>query len=314
MNITKFKNLYNKKILITGATGIVGFNLCKELKKIPCEIHVNYLNDLDNNFKELDQSIVHHQFDITNIEKINNLPQFDIIFHCSGYGQPLKFTTNPEKTFLLNTLSLSYLLDKVCENGSFIFLSTSEIYAESNENHEDCKITVNPFNSRNCYILSKLFGETMLSLTSKKINHKIIRLCLCYGPGFKNSDKRVLSEFIMKGVDKKEIALMDDGSDIRSYIYIDDCIEGIFNILLQGKHNLYNIGGKDLLTIYNLAEVVGKITNATVKTGEKKNKLKNSPNKACVDITRYESEFGVLNKTNLYDGIKKCVEWYNNYE
>lgn len=314
MNITKFYNLHNKKILITGATGIIGFNLCKELKKIPCEIHINYLNDLDNNFKELDNSIVHHKFDITNIENIKDLPQFDIIFYCSGYGQPLKFTNDPEKTFLLNTLSVSYLLDKLYENGSFIFLSTSEIYAESEGNDEECKITINPFNSRNCYILSKLFGETMLSLTSKKINHKIIRLCLCYGPGFKKSDKRVLSEFIMKAVDKKEITLMDDGSDIRSYIYIDDCIEGILNILSYGKHKLYNIGGKDLLTIYNLAESVGKTVNATVKAGDKKNKLKNSPNKAYVDITRYESEFGVLNKTNLNDGIKKCVDWYNNYE
>jgi len=314
MNITNFTNLYNKKILITGATGIVGFNLCKELKKIPCEIHINYLNDLDNNFKELDHSITHHKFDITNIEKINNLPQFDIIFHCSGYGQPLKFTTDPEKTFLLNTVSLSHLLNKVRENGNFIFLSTSEIYAESEDNNEDCKITINPSNSRNCYILSKLFGETMLSLTSKKINHKIIRLCLCYGPGFKNSDKRVLSEFIMKGVDKKEISLMDDGSDIRSYIYIDDCIEGILNILSKGKHKLYNIGGKDLLTIYNLAELVSKNANSIVKIGERKNKLKNSPNKAFVDITRYESEFGTLNKTSLNDGIKKCVDWYNNYE
>ena len=71
MNISKFDNLYNKKILITGASGIVGFNLCKELKKIPCEIHINYLNDLDINFKELDDSIIHHQFDITNIEIIN---------------------------------------------------------------------------------------------------------------------------------------------------------------------------------------------------------------------------------------------------
>ena len=230
MDLEKFKN---KKILITGATGIVGFNLYKKLEKYSENIHVNYLNNLDNKFKHLEKSAAQYQFDITEIERIKKLPQFDIIFHCAGYGQPLKFTSDPEKTFLLNTLSTSFLLEKVSENGSFIFLSTSEIYSESSDNIESSNITVNPLNSRNCYILSKLFGETLLALSSKKIYYKIIRLCLCYGPGFKKTDKRVLSEFIIKAIDKKEISLIDDGSDIRSYIYVDDCVEAIMNIFLK---------------------------------------------------------------------------------
>jgi nucleoside-diphosphate-sugar epimerase len=139
-------------------------------------------------------------------------------------------------------------------------------------------------------------------------------LCLCYGPGFKKDDKRVLSEFIIKGSTNKEINLLDEGSALRSYIYVDDCIDAILNISSDGKHNLYNIGGKDLVTIKELAESIGKILECPVKLGDQKNKLANSPNKACVDISRYESEFGNLNKTSLETGLKNCIEWYNKYE
>jgi nucleoside-diphosphate-sugar epimerase len=303
----------SKKVLITGASGVVGYNLCKKLLDIPyCEVHVNYLNPPGPNFKNLLKASAHHVFDITDVNKIQNLPEFDIIFHCSGYGQPQKFIKNPSKTFALNTLSLQSLLKKA--TSQFVFISTSEIYSESEGNSESDKISINPDNSRNCYILSKLFGEALLNFNTSNIDHKSIRLCLCYGPGFKKDDKRVLSEFIIKGSINKEISLLDEGSALRSYIYVDDCIDGILNISSKGKHNLYNIGGKDLVTIKELAESIGKILGCPVKLGDQKNKLANSPNKAYVDISRYESEFGILNKTNLETGLQKCIEWYNKYE
>lgn len=311
--MNNLKYFESKRILITGASGVVGYNLCKKLLSIPyCEVHVNYLNPPGPNFKELLRSSDHHIFDITDIKKIESLPSFDIIFHCSGYGQPQKFVKNPSKTFSLNTLSLQALIKKATEK--FIFISTSEVYSETDGNSELDKIVINPSNIRNCYTLSKLFGESILEFNESGIESKSIRLCLCYGPGFKKDDKRVLSEFIIKGSSNKEIQLLDEGSALRSYIYVDDCVDGIINICISGKENIYNIGGKDILTIKDLALKIGSLLNCEVKTGEQKNKLANSPNKACVDISRYESEFGQLNKTPLEDGLKKCIEWYKNYE
>jgi nucleoside-diphosphate-sugar epimerase len=305
---------HNKRILVTGASGIVGFNLCKKLKGLSEWTYINYLNSLDKSFGDLESHFHHRVFDITNLESIKALPKFDVIFHCSGYGQPIKFTKNPEKTFSLNTLSTYALLEKLEEGGKFIFISTSEVYADGEGNKETDKITINPENTRNCYTLSKIFGESALSLSGRNIDHKSIRLCLCYGPGFKKDDKRVLSEFVMGAIDKKEISLMDDGSGLRSYIYVNDCIGGILNIALSGKHNLYNIGGKDIITIRQLAEEISSIVGCSIKLGDKKNKLINSPSKAFVDISRYEEEFGVLNSTNLKDGLVKCIDWYKNYD
>ncbi|NCX26380.1 MAG: NAD-dependent epimerase/dehydratase family protein, partial [Burkholderiaceae bacterium] len=82
------------------------------------------------------------------------------------YGQPQKFCEKPDKTFALNTISLIFLSEKVKKDGQFIFLSTSEIYAEGDGNKEDSIISINPNNGRNCYILSKIFGETFLSLSN----------------------------------------------------------------------------------------------------------------------------------------------------
>ena len=311
--MNNLKYFEGKKILITGASGVVGYNLCKKLLDIPyCDVHVNYLNPLGINFKDLLRVSNHYIFDITDLDKIKYLPKFDIIFHCSGYGQPQKFVKNPSKTFILNTLSLQSLTAKAKEQ--FIFISTSEIYSESDGNSEDTNVVINPKNTRNCYTLSKLFGESLLAFGDPNLNHKSIRLCLCYGPGFKSDDKRVLSEFIIKGYANNEIFLLDEGSALRSYIYVDDCIDGILNIAASGKLNIYNIGGKDLLTIKDLAEFIGEILNCKVNIGESKNKLVNSPSKACVDISRYEQEFGQLNKTSLKDGLKKCIEWHKNYE
>jgi len=313
MNFNYFKG---KRILITGASGVVGYNLVKTLKSnVDCDIHVNYLNSLNINFKELDMTITHHVFDITDSNEIEKLPMFDIIFYCSGYGQPQKFCLAPEKTFILNTLSVYEISKKINKNGKFIFISTSELYAENFEsNSEESIISINPKNRRNCYILSKMFGEAILNYNPNNIDYKNIRLCLCYGAGFKRDDKRVFSEFIIKAIDKEVIELMDDGSDIRSYIYVDDCISALLKITERGIHNLYNIGGNKQTTIFELANEIAKLTGCKVILGEKKNKLQDSPNKAFVDIKRYEEEFGQLNTVELNYGVAKMLEWYKNYE
>ena len=94
----------------------------------------------------------------------------------------------------------------------------------------------------------------------------------------------------------------------------DLSIDALLNIANSSKHNLYNIGGKDLITIKELANKISTLTGCELKFGEKNNKLKNSPDKAFVDISRYEQEFGILNKTDFKEGLSKAIEWYKNYE
>jgi len=307
--------LENKKVLIVGATGVVGYNLCKTIhENSNCQIHVNFKSQIPKMFELLFSHFIKYQFDLEDYEKIDSLPKFDYIFFCSGYGQPKKFTIDNSKTFNINTSSVFRLLNKTEENGKFIFISSSEIYADGDGNSENSKITLDLDSPRSGYITSKIFGELICKNFKSKIECKNIRLCLCYGEGFKNNDERVLSEFIFKAVDTGSIQLMDDGSDSRSYIYAEDCINGILNIAELGQHDTYNIGGEDIITIKHLAEKISEITDSNVILGSINNKLSGSPSKACVDISRYEKEFGKLNKTNFTEGLRRCVEWYKNYE
>jgi len=305
--------LNNKKILITGASGLLGYNLCKKIEHTNSIIDINYLNDLHPVFNnELNKiRFGHFKFDITNEKCIKKLPKYDIIFYCSGYGQPKKFIEDPNKTFFLNTLSIFHLSNKVNTGGKFVFISSSEIYTgNTNGNKETDNILINPKNKRNCYIIGKLFGEIMLENLCKDIEYKNIRLCLGYGPGFKPGDKRVMFEFIQKAYQNGCIELIDDGSDLRNYIYIDDCINGILNICKTGKSNTYNIGGKTSITIKELAEKISQIIGCEIKIGNKQNKLIDSPNMAFVNIERYENEFGELERTNIDDGLIKTINWY----
>ena len=306
------KFFHSKKILVTGASGIIGLNLCLFLKDSGAEIHVNYLNQLVDPIKELLQyGFTHHCFDICDKECIAKLDEYDIIFHCSGYGQPQKFTKNPEKTFLLNTDSLVSLVSKVKQGGKFVFFSSSELYVNSKTTNEDEVIGVDPKNTRNCYILGKLCGEYLLELASKKrgIDFKNIRACLVFGEYFKRSDTRVLTELIFKALIKKNISLMDDGSAVRRYLYIKDAIDMIIKIVKDGRRTTYNIGGKEEVSVLDIAKKISQRTGATITIGENCNRLQNSPAFAGVSIERYEKEFGEITLTDIQSGINDCIEW-----
>jgi UDP-glucuronate decarboxylase len=307
-----FEFLNNKNILITGASGVIGSNLARAIRSSSnCKIHLNFLRDISSEFQNED--FILQKFDITNSDLIKNtLPVYDFIFHCSGYGQPQKFCENPQKTFKLNTESVLNLLDHLKDGGKFIFISTSEIYSGSCETKENSLITINPENSRNSYILGKLFGENILKYCSRNIETKSIRVCLCYGEGFKKDDKRVLSEFIMKGIDDNHISLKDDGSAIRSYIHIDDCVRAIANISNFSKYDIYNLGGDEPTTIGDLAKIISEISGCSLSFGLSDEGIKDSPKDARVCISRYEEEFGTLNKISLKDGIKQLISWYEN--
>lgn len=306
-------------ILITGASGLIGLNLCKELleRKVG-KIFVNYRNEIEKPFLSIlnPQRVTPVIGDINDPLFLNQLPKFDVIFHLSGYGQPKKFLENPNATFSMNSFSTDVLLNKkLKKNGKFIFMSSSEVYANGTFPSEDSKILLDLDNVRNPYILGKLAGESLVNVARQKgVDAKSIRICLAYGPGFKKNDNRVINELIMKGCDKSEINLIDDGSAIRKYIYIDDAVQMIIKICDKGSKGLYNVGGRDELSILDLAREISLQTNAKLSASEKKNALPGSPAFAGVVISRYESEFGSVNLTSMPKGVKACIDWYKHYD
>jgi nucleoside-diphosphate-sugar epimerase len=310
-----FSYLKNKKVLITGASGLVGFYLSqclKELQKeLNIEIYLSYKNDIPDYFQPyFNFKYTELKGDITTLAL--QLNYFDVIIHSSGYAQPSKFLSDRLKTLRINTDATVNLLNSLKKEGKFLFVSTSELYSgNDNFNITESDIgTTTPEHNRACYIEGKRCGETIChSYISSGYDVKIARLSLAYGPFTKKGDGRVLSNLIDKGLNNDNIELMDDGSSIRTYCYITDVIEMFWNIILHGTQTIYNVGGFSNTSIKELADTIGKKLNKEVKIPNVTNSLAGSPKVVNISIEKYISEFGKKSFTNINDGLTKTIEW-----
>ena len=320
-NYKNYKFLKNKRILITGATGLLGqyfigfFLNSLQSKFKPQKITLVHKSDLPFYLKFLKKNKF---FDIKKInlssKNVNKLKKkYDYIIHSATYAQPSEFIRNAHETINLNTYVTYKLIKLLKHNGRFLFISSSEIYSgiKKKNINEDFNGNTNPNHIRACYIESKRCGEAIVNEFRKKKIHAVsARLCLAYGPGFKINDGRVLSQFIKKCITQRKIKIIKGQNNLRSYIYITDVIKMLLNIFFKGKKNVYNVGGNSKVTILNLGKKISKLTSA--KFLSKKNDKSNdgAPEFAKIDIKRYEKEFGKLKFVNLNDGLEKTIDWY----
>ena len=249
--------------------------------------------------------------DITDIIFLNALPKADFIIHAAGYGQPGKFMDDQVKTLKLNTFSTFELLNKLKTNGKFLFLSTSELYSGLNNapfNEKQIGNT-NTDHPRSCYIEAKRCGEAIVNAYRKiGIEAKSARLSLAYGPGTQKGDQRVLNSFIEKAL-KGNIHMMDDGKALRTYCYVSDAINIMWQILLTGKDAIYNVGGKSKTSIKELAEIIASILNVKVISPKDSQTLEGAPENVYLDMTKVEKEFNKLKYISLKEGLLKTIEW-----
>ena len=320
--------LKNKTILITGANGLIGGFLADYFDYL--NVHYNYnikilLTSLSKEPLRLKhllskKSVEYHSEDLSSGIEIDT--KVDYCFYCAGYAQPSKFLLDTTKTFFLNTNGLHKTFDSIYKNNKdarCMFLSSSEIYTmnETDTSHKETDlIKLSLEHKRNSYIFGKIAGEMIVN-NFKNLGYDTVsmRVSLCYGPGHLYDDARVMSDITRRGMsnDIKSIKLFDDGSAFRKYLHISDFVIMLLNISLYGKNNVYNIGGKEETTIYNLAKIIGNKFNKDVKKGEVNNDvITSAPKKVWVSLDRYEKEFGTLNFMSLKDGMDNYLNWFIN--
>jgi UDP-glucuronate decarboxylase len=320
VNLSDFSG---KSILITGASGLVGQYLIATLINaekvgiVTSRISVLCMSNPSENFKDLlsySNKIDLHSGDLTDINFINSLPKSDFIIHAAGYGQPGKFMINQIKTIELNTTCTIRLFEKLAPNGRFLFLSTSEVYSGlNNPPFNESQIgTTNTNHFRSCYIEGKRCGEAIVNAYRDiGISAFSARLALAYGPGTKKDDVRVMNDFIRKALVDGNIELKDSGDSMRTYIYITDAVEIMFNIILNGTKAIYNIGGQSRTTIYELAKNIGLKTSTQVTRLEnnKSQKINGAPDDVFLDMKLVESEFGKCTFVDLDKGLDNTINW-----
>lgn len=317
LKVVNLEKLKNKSILVTGSSGLLGIYLANCLKELQQEynidVHFWIKNDIEPYFKkffDFNCSIIKQ--DITDPSAFNNLPMFDFIIHSSGYGQPDRFLENQIKTIQINTTATISLFEHLKPTGTFLFLSSSEVYngLDKISVSEDEIGISNTNHPRACYIESKRCGESICQIYKKMgVDVKIIRLSLTYGPGTKIYDTRVVNSLIMKSILENSITLRDNGSAIRTYCYISDVIEMLWNIMLHSKDTIYNVGGEEEFTIYELAQMISSKTNKSVILPKDEKPLTGSPKVVNININKYISEFNKEHFVSLDKGLTNTILW-----
>ncbi|MCX5998137.1 MAG: NAD-dependent epimerase/dehydratase family protein [Chloroflexi bacterium] len=240
------------------------------------------------------------------------MPQADLIIHAAGYAQPAKFMANPATTIQVNTSATMALLKRLSRGGRFLFVSSSEIYSGLNKpslTEADIGLTT-PFHPRSAYIEGKRCGEAMCSAFRAQGMHvTAARVALAYGPGTRKNDTRALNSFIEKALCQRRIELLDAGTAVRTYCYVADTVELLWQILLYGREPVYNVGGRSTVMIADLARMIGELTGTTVVFPTAEAGVAGAPGEVHLDLTRVETEFSKTQYVGLEEGLRATIDW-----
>ncbi|MCX5850118.1 MAG: NAD(P)-dependent oxidoreductase [Deltaproteobacteria bacterium] len=314
-----FSGLNSKTILITGATGLLGlhFLACiKHLvvqKKLRIKVQANIHSEPDTIARYFlkGNHIEIIRGDLSDEEYCHKLLPADYILHLAGYAQPNRFMSDALRTLRINTVGTISLLQKLKPGGKFLFASSADVYTglTSFPFREDQVGTTGPGHPRACYIEGKKTGETACHIYFRNgVDAKSARLGLIFGPGTRKGDTRVLNSLIEKGL-KGSVALLDEGRARRTFLYVSDAVQMMWRVLLFGHESIYNVGGKDIVSILELAKMIGSNLNIPVALPENPQSIPGAPDSVILDVSRFEKEFGPLKLMSFGSALERTIEW-----
>lgn len=301
------------KVLITGVAGFIGSNLAKaHLDAGDQVIGVdNFSTGSRTNLDSLN-SLELIESGVT--EAIAKLPEdVKLVYHFASPASPEKYMAMAMNTMEVNTSGTLSLLQYCVKTGArLVFASTSEIYGDpqASPQTEEYWGNVNPIGPRSVYDESKRFGETLVAHFQREttINAGIVRIFNTYGPNMDPYDGRVVSTFIRQALKNEPFTIFGDGTQTRSFCYIDDLVAGIVELGASSLEGPINLGNPRETTLLELANMVTAIVGGS---GEM-NFLElpeDDPRKRNPDITRARTILGWEPKVSLEDGIKKTADW-----
>lgn len=307
-----------KNVLITGASGFIGSNLCEKFIREGFEVYGldNLLTSDISNLDKLKDSPPFHflEKDVTMDLDINI--DFDLILHFAGPASPDDFVKLSLETLKSNSLGTLKTLELAHSTGArYVFASTSEIYGDPLIHPQDESYwgNVNPIGTRSVYNEAKRFSEALSMAFHQKYNLdvRIPRIFNTYGPNMRVDDGRVIPNFIVQALEDKPLTVYGNGSQTRSLCYINDLVEGIFKIstIENIAGQVINIGNPEENSIIDLARIIIK------KTGSKSDIInkplpEDDPKKRCPDITRAMNVLNWQPKTMLDTGLNETIKFF----
>lgn len=305
-----------KRVLITGAAGFLGSHLCDRFLKEGCHVIAmdnlitGDLKNIEHLFKLKEFEFYHHD-----VSKYIHIPgELDYIMHFASPASPIDYLKIPIQTLKVGSLGTHNCLGLAKAKGArMLIASTSEVYGDPmvHPQTEEYWGNVNPIGPRGVYDEAKRFQEaiTMAYHRYHGVETRIVRIFNTYGPRMRLNDGRVLPAFIGQALRGEDLTVFGDGSQTRSFCYVDDLVEGIYRLLQSDYSEPVNVGNPDEISIADFAEEIIKLTGTNQKVIYKELPV-DDPMQRQPNIDKARSILNWEPKVNRAEGLKVTYEYF----
>ena len=304
------------RIVVTGGAGFLGSHICETLVGRGDEVVAidNLLTGSVENISHLfgEKGFVFVEHDVTNFVHVSG-PE-DAVMHFASPASPVDYLEHPIKTLKVGSLGTHKTLGLAKDKGArYMLASTSEVYGDPkvHPQAEDYWGHVNPVGPRGVYDEAKRFAEamTMAYHRSHRVDVRIIRIFNSYGPRMRPHDGRVVSNFLVQALDGKPLTVYGDGSQTRSFCYVDDEVRGILALLDSDHVGPVNIGNPNEFTVLELAQRVLEVTGSSSEIVYEPLPV-DDPTQRQPDISLARQVLGWEPRVPLEEGLRHTAAWF----
>ena len=309
-------NVASKRILVTGGAGFIGSHLCKRLVSEGNDV-ICLDNFFTGNKKNIEQLLDYHNFELIRHDVTEPiLLEVDQIYNLACPASPVHYQYNPVKTIKTSVLGATNMLGLAKRvKARILQASTSEVYGNPavHPQPESYWGNVNPIGIRSCYDEGKRVAETLFFDYHRQndVDIKVIRIFNTYGSNMNANDGRVVSNFIVQALKGEDITIYGDGTQTRSFCYVDDLVEGMIRMMnsRDGFTGPVNLGNPGEFTMLELAEKVIKLTNSSSKIVHKELPADDpTQRKPVIDLAKKELDWEP--HIALDEGLRRTIEYF----
>jgi len=306
----------SKRVLVTGAAGFLGSHLCDRFIAEGCEV-VGMDNLITGDLKNIEHLFPHEKFtfynhDVSNFVHVSG--HLDYILHFASPASPIDYLKIPIQTLKVGSLGTHNLLGLAkAKKARILVASTSEVYGDTDVHPQPETYwgNVNPVGPRGVYDEAKRFQEalTMAYHTFHGLETRIVRIFNTFGARMRLDDGRVLPTFISQGLKGEDLTAFGDGSQTRSFTYVDDLVEGIYRLLKSDYAQPVNIGNPEEITIKEFGEEIIRLTGSKSKIVYKELPT-DDPKQRKPDISLAKKILNWEPRFTRAEGLKPTLEYF----
>jgi dTDP-glucose 4,6-dehydratase len=305
------------RILVTGGAGFLGSHLCDRFLVEGHQVIAmdNLITGTTRNIEQLagNDDFLFIKHDVTNYIYVEG--PLDAILHFASPASPIDYLELPIQTLKVGALGTHKALGLAkAKEARFLLASTSEVYGDPliHPQHESYWGNVNPIGPRGVYDEAKRFAEAMTMAYHRchGVDTRIVRIFNTYGPRMRLDDGRVVPNFIGQALRGEPLTVYGDGSQTRSFCYVDDLIEGIYRLLLSDEVEPVNLGNPHEMSILEFAQMVNALTGNSAGIIYQEARIKDDPQRRQPDISKARRIFNWEPQVSLEDGLTRTIEWF----